>query len=158
MRSLFRGKAALEPLPLKRLFLDDDAERAKLFLTEYPDAVWVETAADCISQLAAHWDEVHLDHDLGGEQYVDVDRDDCGMHVVRWLGFEPRTHLRSTQFFVHSHNGVAATVMVLNLKSMGFRAEAAPFAVGLWKPGARVKPGLVDRLFDWLRSKQRSKD
>ena len=34
---------------------------------ENPEAVWVQTADDCIARLEEGWDEVHLDHDLGGE-------------------------------------------------------------------------------------------
>ena len=80
------------------LFLDDDPTRGVEFLTDNPDAVWVETVADCIRALREPWDEVHLDHDLGGEHFVDHDRDDCGMAVVRWLCEEPRPHLRSSLF------------------------------------------------------------
>src|SRR4051812_34562033 len=118
---------ARPPPTTRRLFLDDDPARAEEFLAVYPDGVWVTTAADCIARLAEPWDEVHLDHDLGGEQHVDVARDDCGMAVVRWLGLERRPHLRRARFFVHSHNGVAATVMMLQLKGLGLNASACPF-------------------------------
>ena len=50
------------------LFLDDDPERAEIFLADNPEAVWVQTAEECIARLAEAWDEVHLDHDLGGER------------------------------------------------------------------------------------------
>ena len=68
---------------------------------------------ECVARLAEPWDEVHLDHDLGGEVYVDVGRDDCGMEVVRWLAREPRRHLRKARFTVHSHNMAAAFEMTL---------------------------------------------
>jgi len=113
--------------PLRRLFLDDDPLRAATFLAEFPDAVWVETAADCAARLAEPWDEVHLDHDLGGEHYVDPDRTDCGMEVVRWLVGAPRSHLRGAKFIVHSHNHVAATLMGLQLALGGFTVEVRPF-------------------------------
>lgn len=128
------------PAPTRRLFLDDDPARAEEFLAVYPDAVWVTTAADCIARLAEPWDEVHLDHDLGGEQHVDVARDDCGMAVVRWLAFEPRTHLKRTRFFVHSHNGVAAYVMMLQLKGLGLAASANPFGEGRWRRAHPASP------------------
>lgn len=131
---------------VRRLFLDDDPVRAEEFLAVYPDAVWVTTADDCIARLAEPWDEVHLDHDLGGEQYVDVARDDCGMAVVRWIGFEPRPHLRRAEFFVHSHNGVAAMVMMLQLKGLGLRASARPFGEGSWKPAPPRPPSFWRRL------------
>ena len=75
-----------EPVPPPRiLFLDDDDLRAEVFLGDHPQAVWVQTAAECIAKLEEPWDEVHLDHDLGGEVFVNIDRDDCGMAVVRWI-------------------------------------------------------------------------
>ena len=73
----------------KVLFMDDDPARGASFLAEYPDAVWVQTAEDCIAHLAEPWDEVHLDHDLGGDVFVDFERDDCGMAVVRWPCAQP---------------------------------------------------------------------
>ncbi len=136
--------------PRRRLFLDDDPDRAALFLTEYPDAVWVTTVTECIEQLQSPWDEVHLDHDLGGEQYVDTSRDDCGMEVIRWLGLEPRRHLKSALFTVHSHNSIAAYMMTLQLKSMGLHAQIKPFGLGAWKALPPRPPTLRDRLRAWL--------
>ena len=66
----------------KVLFMDDDPARGAMFLAAHPDAVWVGTAEACIAHLVEPWDEVHLDHDLGGEVFVDHERDDCGMAVV----------------------------------------------------------------------------
>ncbi len=137
--------------PPRRLFLDDDPERAAAFLEAHPDAVWVQTVPECVAKLAEEWDEVHLDHDLGGEHYVDVDREDCGMEVVRWLGKEPRRHLRRARFTVHSHNMVAACVMVMEIRSMGYQVEARPF--GLEPP--EVEPGPptgLQRLWERARS------
>ena len=50
----------------KVLFMDDDPMRGEIFLNVHPDAVLVATAEECIARLAEPWDEVHLDHDLGG--------------------------------------------------------------------------------------------
>ena len=156
-KPFFGGQVTPKPAvaPTKRLFLDDDPERAAQFLAEFPDAVWVQTAAECIVRLGEPWDEVHLDHDLGGEQNVDAGREDCGMQVVRWLSFEPRLHLRPTRFFVHSHNGVAAYVMVLQLKSLGFAVKGAPFGMGVWKSRSPVKTGWMERLRGSWRSIRR---
>lgn len=113
------------------LFLDDDIRRAEVFLAMCPEAVWVETARACIDLLAEPWDEVHLDHDLGGERYVDVNRDDCGMAVVRWLCAEPRPHLADARFFIHSHHLAAASLMVQCLLQAGHAAEFRPFGYDL---------------------------
>jgi Asp-tRNA(Asn)/Glu-tRNA(Gln) amidotransferase C subunit len=113
----------------RRLFLDDDPERAAIFLERHPDAVWVQTVPECLAKLADIWDEIHLDHDLGGEHYVDVNRDDCGMEVIRWLARERRKHLRRSKFTVHSHNIAAAFEMVMNLQALGYQVDARPFGV-----------------------------
>jgi hypothetical protein len=126
------------PKNRRRLFLDDDPERAATFLRQHPEAIWVQTVPDCIARLLETWDEVHLDHDLGGEAYVDIGREDCGMEIVRWLAREPRRHLRRARFTVHSHNEMAACVMVMQLRAMGYRVEARPF--GLPPPEAEVDP------------------
>lgn len=147
--------APVGPPPIRRLFLDDDPARAEAFLDAYPDAVWVSTAAECIARLAEPWDEVHLDHDLGGEQHVDVGRDDCGMAVVRWLAFEPRPHLRRARFFVHSHNGVAAMVMNLQLRGLGLRASAAPFGEGRWRPAPPPPPPFWRRVLARINGRRR---
>jgi hypothetical protein len=117
-----------EPVaPPRILFLDDDDLRAEAFLGDHPQAVWVQTAAECIARLEEPWDEVHLDHDLGGEQFVDAERDDCGMAVVRWIVVGPKTHLKQTQFFIHSHNMQAATVMGFQMSMSGYKVEIRPF-------------------------------
>ena len=118
-----------EPAPLlvRRLFLDDDPARAEVFLRDYPDAIWVETVPECIEQLAESWDEVHLDHDLGGEVYVDILREDCGMEVVRWLVKQPRPHLKETRFTIHSWNDSASMAMLWHLEALGYQVVAHPF-------------------------------
>jgi len=113
--------------PRRVLFLDDDPARAEVFLAENPHAVWVQTVADCVARLGEEWDEIHLDHDLGGEHFVDDARADCGMEVVRWLCLESRPHLRRTQFLVHSHNPLAATMMAMELMTAGYLVELRPF-------------------------------
>ena len=116
------------------LFLDDDPARAEIFLAENPEAVWVQTADACIGRLEEVWDEVHLDHDLGGERFVDLSRDDCGMAVVRWLCLEPHPHLRQTRFLVHSHNPIAAGMMAMQIHVAGFHVENRPFGVATTLP------------------------
>lgn len=120
-----------EQTPRRILFLDDDPHRAKVFLDRNPEAIWIQTARECIAKLTEPWDEVYLDHDLGGEHFVDVERDDCGMEVVRWLCREPVAHLIETPFVIHSHNLAAALMMVLLMRETGYRAEFLPFGFSL---------------------------
>jgi hypothetical protein len=117
--------------PRRVLFLDDDPRRGQTFLARYPDAVWVETAVACIARLHETWDEVHLDHDLGGEVFVNSDRPDCGMEVVRWLTAEPRALRDHCEFIVHSHNAEAAEAMVAQLQEAGYNVSYRPFGFDL---------------------------
>jgi len=118
-----------------RLFLDDDPARAEAFLDKFPDAHWVQTTSECISALAEKsWDEIHLDHDLEGEWFVDSERADCGMEVVRWLTKEPRKHLLAAKFVVHSHNQNASMVMVTQLGLAGYYALEQPFGTASNNP------------------------
>ena len=132
------------------LFLDDDPRRGVEFLTYNPDAVWVETAADCIGALCEPWDEVHLDHDLGGEHFVDHDRDDCGMAVIRWLCDEPRPHLRSSLFVIHTHNAGAAIAMMFQLQSMGYNVQERRFGAPPPPPPSDSRPAWIARVQDFL--------
>ncbi len=118
------------------LFLDDDPARAEIFLAEHPSAVWVETASECIARLEGDWDEVHLDHDLGGEHFVDLSREDCGMEVVRWLCLESHPHLKHTQFLIHSHNPMAAGMMAMQIRVAGFQVEHRPFGAASSLPAS----------------------
>ncbi len=157
-RRLFPKKP--QPPPLRVLFLDDDPRRAEIFLAEHPQAVWVQTVAECVSCLQESWDEVHLDHDLGGKQLVGVDEVDCGMEVIRWMCQEPREHLVPTLFFVHTHNLVAGLLMVMQMRSRGFKAEFRPFGDDLERILAHNEPTstgnavpkvtLSSRLRGWL--------
>jgi len=121
---------------LRILFLDDDPARAEAFLRENPQALWVQTVTECLAQLVETWDEVHLDHDLGGKTFVDINEDDCGMEVIRWLCKAPRDHLRQARFLIHTHNSIAGLLMVLEMRSRGYRAEFRPFGLD----PARVLP------------------
>jgi hypothetical protein len=111
-----------------------------LFLQDHPQALWVTTVAECVARLHEPWDEVHLDHDLGGKTYVDSRADDCGMEVIRWLCKEPRPHLKGTLFFVHTHNAAAGLLMVLLMRSSGYQGEFRPFGLDLARMLAHNEP------------------
>jgi hypothetical protein len=144
------------------LFLDDDPHRAELFLKDHPQAVWVTTVPECLARLSESWHEVHLDHDLGGKMFVDSADTDCGMEVIRWLCKEPRAHLKSSLFFVHTHNAAAGLLMVLLMRCGGYKAEFRPFGLDLEKllahnetepiPEAGACPKPPVRFADRLRS------
>lgn len=108
------------------LFLDDNLERTKSFKGQVPSAVTVETAQECIDELKkdTKWDYVLLDHDLGGEVFVQTDREDCGMEVVRWIVSNKPS---IDHVVVHSLNHVAAKEMKLSLEEVGYEVIPLPF-------------------------------
>ena len=111
------------------LFLDDDRLRITAFLRVFPFAQYVETAQDCIDKLAdtgTLWDVVCLDHDLGGDIYVDPKHLNTGSEVVRWIQ-ENRPEVG--RFIVHSFNGGAAAEMCYDLQRSGYSAIRIPFNV-----------------------------
>ncbi len=151
-RSKVRSSIVVEPSPLtpRILFLDDAPDRAAAFLAGHPGTVWVQTVEQCNKQLELPWEEVLLDHDLGGEVLVDHERDDCGMAVVRWLCERPRPHLSETRFIIHTHNPNAACMMVLHLQVMGFQVQASPFGVVPLTKRVANPGSLAGRLLRWL--------
>lgn len=106
------------------LFLDDDTTRTKKFKSHCPSAKCVSTSQECIDELSQKWDTVFLDHDLGGEVYVDTNREDCGMEVVRYI---VKNKPEIFQIIVHSLNQIAAKEMVLRLQDAGYRVQWVPF-------------------------------
>ncbi len=122
------------------LFLDDDHNRAALAYQRWPKekvnkTMWVETAADTIEVLSGYTDsfeEIHLDHDLGGEHFVDTRREDTGMEVIRYLERIPGVELKkfeSTKFTVHSWNLYAGKQMTERLQRLGLDAIYKPFGM-----------------------------
>ncbi len=109
------------------LFLDDSTVRARAFLRDHPQAVWVKTADQCVRKLSESWDEVHLDYDLGWSTSSDPEIEESGMGVVAWIVEHRPAHLRTTAFVVHSHSSNAARHMVDDLRSAGYYAVRHPF-------------------------------
>lgn len=116
------------------IFLDDSPDRTRKFRSIVPSAHCVEKAIHVIALLHAAEqkkeivDWLFLDHDLGGETWVDSSRADCGMEVVRYLcreaeAFKPLVK----RIVVHSHNVSAADEMEAKLKDAGYRVLRVPF-------------------------------
>ncbi len=108
------------------LFLDDDPNRTKRFVSLVPSAHTVETASECIDKLNNndHWHLVCLDHDLGGEIFVDTSEYNTGTTVARWIN----ENKPSIDFVVvHSFNHPAAKGMMLLIEEAGYRVVTAPF-------------------------------
>jgi DNA-binding NarL/FixJ family response regulator len=109
------------------LFLDDDPYRTKRFRMTYPSAHTFETAQqiiDALDRLEAPAEVVFLDHDLGGETFVDSSNKNTGMEVVRWIE-EHRPPI--DKIVVHSMNHPAAERMGYRLEASGYEVSIVPF-------------------------------
>ena len=108
------------------LWLDDARERTKVFRMYAPYAYITETATECIEVLGTvieSWDIVFLDHDLGGETFVDPSHPNTGSAVVRWIAeHKPKMN----RVIVHSCNPDAGKYMVEDLIKLGYNAERIP--------------------------------
>ena len=113
---------------MRIIFLDDNHQRWYRFKDKVSDAVRAETADECIHLIrdSIKIDWLFLDHDLGGEAYVNSAREDCGMEVVRFLCKDNLTKTISN-IVVHSHNTVAALEMYNKLKDAGYNVKLVPF-------------------------------
>ena len=109
------------------LFLDDCPRRTKKFRSKYPCAKTAETAQGIIEKIDQEKtiDCLFLDHDLGGQHYVDSAEKNCGMEVVRHLVKNPHTGI--TKVIVHSLNRPAGIEMTQKLKDAGYKAVYFPF-------------------------------
>jgi hypothetical protein len=125
-------------LETPRVFiLEDDPQRQQDFWADFPEAIICDTAKDFIALLEAHrlyflgktrpHIVLFLDHDLGGETWVNPNRVDSGMEVVRYLVKRADT-LEPITIVVHSFNPPAARRMTLNLGAVGYRVWQFPFA------------------------------
>jgi len=75
---------------------------------------------------ASGWDAVCLDHDLGGEIFVDTALPNTGSEVARGiLRDRPQVDL----FLVHFYNTPAREAMVRDLSLAGYRAAEMPFGL-----------------------------
>lgn len=129
------------------LFMDDSPHRAvlaheRMSVSDRENTLWCMTAEEAIITLWDYRDRldaVHLDHDLGGEEYVNTKREDCGMEVVRSLERMSRDtpeefeKLKVARFIVHSWNFHAGPLMTKRLQDIGLNVEYIPF--GLEKKG-----------------------
>lgn len=115
------------------LFLDDNDYRKQRARQIWPACTVVDNVPDCIKALELReWVTVSLDHDLNQEEYVNSNRTDCGMEVVRYIV----SHRPSiTECIVHSHNEPAAIRMAVALTSAGYNVYRKRFGEGdLWTP------------------------
>jgi len=110
---------------MKVLFLDDDNNRLNQFRQKFPSAITVETSSQCIEQLKeSKIDYLFLDHDLGNQIFVDSNREDCGMEVVRWI---EKNKPEIKKIILHSLNIPAVEIMFSRLINIGYDVIKVPF-------------------------------
>jgi len=124
------------------LFLDDDPNRAaityqRMSPEERQKTIWCQTVEETIVTLRDYKDElevVMLDHDLGGQTYVNSKREDCGMEVIRYLEKYQNENPKEFEafvdvnFIVHTYNTYAGHKMVERLQKLGInRVVYQPF-------------------------------
>lgn len=117
------------------LFLDDDPRRAAVAYQRMSDSerertIWCKTVEETIVTLRDYKDSlevVMLDHDLGGQTYVNSKREDCGMEVIRYLEKckretpEEFKAFVDVNFVVHTYNTYAGHRMVERLQKLGIK-------------------------------------
>jgi CheY-like chemotaxis protein len=110
---------------MKILILEDDDIRIAIFqqyflyLSQYT-VYYVKTASDAITLLEGNsdFDLAFLDHDLGGEVFVDSGRPDTGAGVTRWLA--ESGYNRDISITIHSLNPSGQIAMQHTLLKSGF--------------------------------------
>lgn len=104
---------------LNVLILEDSAERISCFTELFINSNMIVTncAKTAILFLNSYkFDTIFLDHDLGGEAYVDVNRKDTGSEVCREIN---ELNMKS-QIIIHSWNDTGAEYMRSTLVNKGF--------------------------------------
>ena len=108
----------------KVLFMDDRSKRIHSAIGKFKncDLTIVTNVIECLQFLSnEEWDVVFLDHDLGGQEFMDPSSPFSGMEVLRYIS---RTswpiEKKKPNFVIHSSNTFAAMAMEEYLKEMKF--------------------------------------
>ena len=118
-------------MKIKILFLDDRTKRINSAITKFADCelTIVTNVSECLRYMASEdFNEIYLDHDLGGLDFVDPEDKNSGMEVIRYLHKTewPDRKIRP-RFIIHSSNVFAAELMRIALDSMYFFVECRPW-------------------------------
>lgn len=94
---------------MKVLVLEDSPQRVYEFRQRFLEIGWVGTFVDKAQEAIdllkkKSFDIIFLDHDLGGETYVDPNNKNTGSEVARWLSENPTESV----VIIHSLNAPAA--------------------------------------------------
>jgi len=103
------------------LILEDNIERMVEFRKRMIEIGsqfhWTNNAKECIRLIETNkYDLILLDHDLGGEIFVDINKENTGSTVARWMSNYPNNLNKDTPVIIHSHNYPAAQYMMSRIK------------------------------------------
>jgi len=107
------------------LVLEDDPSRIAQFRNMSDEITIVSTVSEAIQLLTDYtWRTLYLDHDLNKESFVDSDRIDCGMELVRWI---TKNKPIIPSIIVHSANRKGSNLMYQTLKEVGYNVVQSPW-------------------------------
>ena len=121
---------------MRVFILEDDPERIRLFHQAFigHDVTLAKDTERALSLFQPPYDWVLLDHDLGGQVYVDSDEEDCGAAFCRRM---PVENLGAARFVVHSFNRDGARRMVETLADKGIQSIWQPFGPSVLAIGSQ---------------------
>lgn len=107
------------------LFLDDRSKRIHAAFARWggkEDLTIVTTVIEFLHYLSTeNYDEIYLDYDLGGQEFVDPASPFCSMEIIRYI---EKTAWPPDKFkphiIIHSSNVFAAAAMKSRLEDLGF--------------------------------------
>ena len=115
---------------MRILFLDDDENRhnkfAQTHIGEY--ITQVRTVEACIDAIKNNprYDLISLDHDLGGQVYVEA-VEGTGTEVANWMATEMAPEKMPDRVWIHSFNPAGAKRMHDILAAAGIPVRKRPF-------------------------------
>jgi response regulator RpfG family c-di-GMP phosphodiesterase len=118
---------------MKVIFLDDSEQRQQAMKSILPCIIQTYTADETIEAIKKEKkvDYLFLDHDLGGQVYVDSNEYNTGMTVAKWLTKNKET-LDIGYIILHSFNPAGAKNMAHELRGI-FQFGTAPFMSDAFK-------------------------
>jgi CheY-like chemotaxis protein len=109
--------------------LEDDEQRKLAFKRKFlgHNITIIDNIKEAINILSTNiaFDMIFLDHDLGGEVYVNSENENTGYQLAKWISQQKKI-LKESIIIVHSLNQVGAQ----NIKAVLPNAWLQPFA---WK-------------------------
>ena len=109
----------------KVLILEDDPNRMAQFRNMSDEIEIISTVPEAIQLLTDYiWRTLYLDHDLNRESFVDSNRVDCGMELVRWIVKNKPT---IPSIIIHSANRKGSNLMYQSLKENDYNVVQSPW-------------------------------